>query len=422
VPSEADIKTIRDVGPDGALTVFYDDANGYAIHNVDGSLKFFSNSDCTGSSVSAYDLEPVDSNDFSILQPGSGYLSVQAAGISCIDISNIPAGQNMHSISDVMKFGEDSWVWIRLTQPTPFHHTKLRVDYSGASSIGKFHVHSYQSNDLSDCTSVGGHYNPFNVDLSASAGTHENWEIGDLSGKHGKFSDWGVTDEAGSKIFHDVNLPIWGRHSVAARGLVLHDSATGARTGCANFGHMCMFWDRQPPVDEVRIDYTGSDVWGYQILQQRQNCPWCATSVKSKFQYKDQSDDYWIGVCNDEDHALYSVCQTGSAENKFHIHTIRDEVFEWSGCGNNGGHYNPQVGVPCISGYQGPNSDLCELGDLNNKMGKLVIGNQGWTTSQETDLYAPLTESSQGYNFSNRSITIHAPSGARLTCGPTDLN
>ena len=74
-----------------------------------------------------------------------------------------------------------------------------------------------------------------------------------------------------------------------------------------------------------------------------------------------------------------------------------------------------------MSGTQGPNGDLCELGDLSNKLGKLVIGNAGWTTSQTTDLYAPLTESSLGYQFSNRSITIHAPSGARLTCGPTDL-
>merc|ERR1712048_1279839 len=60
-------------------------------------------------------------------------------------------------------------------------------------------------------------------------------------------------------------------------------------------------------------------------------------------------------------------------------------------------------------------------GDLNNKMGLLTIGNQGWITSQETDLYAPLTPSSEGYSFSNKSITIHAPNGARLTCGPTDL-
>ena len=142
------------------------------------------------------------------------------------------------------------------------------------------------------------------------------------------------------------------------------------------------------------------------------------------FRYKDVDvdADFWTAVCADTEHALFAVCDTGSAESKFHIHTIRDEVNEWAGCNNNGGHYNPQVGVPCMSGTQGPNGDLCELGDLSNKLGKLVISNTEWTTSQTNDLYAPLTESSQGYQFSDRSITVHAPSGDRLTCGPTDLN
>jgi len=115
------------------------------------------------------------------------------------------------------------------------------------------------------------------------------------------------------------------------------------------------------------------------------------------------------------------------AESNFHVHTIRDEVNEWAGCNNNGGHYNPQVGVPCMGmgspgAAYGYNYPRCELGDLSNKLGRLVISNAEWTTSQSTDLYAPLTESSQGYQFSNRSITIHAPNGDRMTCGPTDLN
>jgi len=137
------------------------------------------------------------------------------------------------------------------------------------------------------------------------------------------------------------------------------------------------------------------------------------------FRYKDAADDFWTGVCADTEHPLFAVCETGSAESKFHVHTIRDEVNEWDGCNNNGGHYNPQVGVPCMMSW-GP--DLCELGDLSNKLEKLVISNTGWTTSQVTDVYAPLTESSQGYQFSGRSITVHAPNGDRLTCGPTDLN
>ena len=100
-------------------------------------------------------------------------------------------------------------------------------------------------------------------------------------GKHGTIADWGVTDDAGSKVFYDVNLPLWGTNSVAARSVVLHDAASGARTACGNFGHMCSVWDRQPKYDEIKIDYNGEDVWGYQVLQQMKGCPWCATSVKS---------------------------------------------------------------------------------------------------------------------------------------------
>merc|ERR1711879_497044 len=59
-----------------------------------------------------------------------------------------------------------------------------------------------------------------------------------------------------------------------------------------------------PPVDIVRIDYTGSDVMGYQILSQRADCPFCATAVKSYFRYKDASDAYWTDVCSNVDHAL----------------------------------------------------------------------------------------------------------------------
>ena len=109
--------------------------------------------------------------DFNLLQNIEYQIgSISAVGIDCIDFSNLPASTNMNVVSDVMKWNDgNSWAWIRLTQPTPFHPTMMRVDYSGASSIGKFHVHSYQSDDLSDCTSVGGHYNPFNVDLSQSS-------------------------------------------------------------------------------------------------------------------------------------------------------------------------------------------------------------------------------------------------------------
>jgi len=404
----AEITTIREVGPDGALTIFYDKANYMAVvstSGVDNSLMypgktvdFYENADCTGNTESRYS----ENEDFTITQLGLLVGSVKAVGIECIDISVIPSQENLNVVSDAMYWNDgDSWAWIRMSQPTPFHPTRIQIDYKGASNIGQFHVHEYQSvsDHFDDCADAGGHYNPVNSNLEPE------FEVGDLSGKHGTFADWGVTDDAGSKVFYDFNLPLWGKNSVAARSIVLHDAVSGERVACGNLGHMGPAWDQQPELDEVKIDYNGEDVYGDQVFQQRKDCPWCATSVKSHLRYKDDAE----------------------AESNFHVHTIRDEVNEWTGCNNNGGHYNPQVGVPCMDLSQASNSDpytypICELGDLSTKLGKLVIKSAEWTTSQSTDLFAPLTESSQGYNFSNRSITIHAPNGDRMTCGPTDLN
>merc|ERR1712166_894165 len=95
-------------------------------------------------------------------------------GGECLDISEISSQQNMNVVSDAMYWDDvgwdgesreigESWVWIRMSQKTPFHPTRMQVDYKGASNVGKFHVHAYQSDNLDDCTSVGGHYNPFNM-------------------------------------------------------------------------------------------------------------------------------------------------------------------------------------------------------------------------------------------------------------------
>jgi len=141
------------------------------------------------------------------------------------------------------------------------------------------------SDNFEECTSAGGHYNPGNVTpdnyIPMQPEYASSLEVGDLSGKYGTFADWGVTDDAGSKVFYDNNLPLWGSNSVAARSIVLHDAVSGERVACGNLGHMGPAWDQQPELDEVKIDYNGEDVYGVQVFQQRKDCPWCATSVKS---------------------------------------------------------------------------------------------------------------------------------------------
>jgi len=152
----AEITTIREVGPDGALTMFYDEANYWAIvstsvgtlsvdPSVDPNLVYFyENADCTGNSHSRYS----ENEDFTVTNLGLlTFLvrSIRAVGIECIDISVIPSQENLNVVSDVMYWNDgDSWAWIRMSQPTPFHPTRIQIDYKGASNIGKFHVHAYQ--------------------------------------------------------------------------------------------------------------------------------------------------------------------------------------------------------------------------------------------------------------------------------------
>ena len=188
IPSNAEYTTIREVGPDGALTMFYDSVNHWAIYSAVGPVFFYENADCTG----RYSNGDSENNDWLTHDVEYDYekyplMSIKGVGIECLDISAIPSRQNMNVVSDAMYWNDgDSWVWIRMSQKTPFHATKMQVDYKGASNIGKFHVHAYQSDNLVDCTSVGGHYNPTEMagEYSNIGDNQRTYEVGDLSGKH----------------------------------------------------------------------------------------------------------------------------------------------------------------------------------------------------------------------------------------------
>ena len=421
---------------------------------------FYSDFNCLGSitdTVSKNDLYPAglntawNSNEYLVhkLTTGSAETikSLDSAGKCVSGTLSETSESNHHSVSDPLYFNSgDSWAWIRISQATPFHHSALRIDYHNAEDIGSYHVHAYQSENLDDCTTVGGHYDPLYAQ-AASYGDYpsfdemdpyryrqHDFEIGDLSGKHGDFGyvDYAVTpiqhySSTASRIYYDVNLPIWGKNSVAGRSVVLHKSTDGSRAACGNLGHLSTKYDSKPEIDEIKIDYSGlTEVEGYQIFQQVKNCPSCQTTVKSNLRYK-FDEAAWNAICSTSSLPLYSseTCEGADySESKFHIHTIRDGVNEWTGCANNGGHYNPQRGVPCDNGYQGDYQDLCEVGDLNNKIGLLKIGKTEFFTEQKTDIYAPLSDENGDYiyAFAEKSITIHAPNGDRMLCGPTDLN
>ncbi|XP_067035339.1 uncharacterized protein [Acropora muricata] len=115
-----------------------------------------------------------------------------------------------------------------------YNSTKKSVDHP-------WHVHvKPEGNDTfaemgKRCKSLGGHYNPYNVDLS---GTYKSscvpdnemrCEVGDLSGKNAR-----LNVGYGKQFFTDSDLPLFGDMSVVGRGIVIHaENGGSSRLACA---------------------------------------------------------------------------------------------------------------------------------------------------------------------------------------------
>jgi len=441
MPENADWKSFRSLHANGVMTLFHDSANNILVGNNQHKLEFFSAAGCSADASGSFAASTGawDSNTWQIVHGIESVASVQAFSASdeagdCVDAAFFAA---QHVVSDAMVFeydGVPGLVNIKLRQPTPFCGTMVNVVYENVAGLGKYHVHEYQMNEGDACTATGGHYNPFNVDLTKPAdggpyGTagQLSYETGDLSGKHGLFSGDDYKQSGfGVNVYWDVDLPIWGQHSVAARGIVLHD-ASGSRKTCGNFGHQCTSFIVQPPVNRITVTYSGI-VEGTQVLEQSAVCPSCPTMVKTDLKYGADLDTYYCADGSPYAELIEAPCATTQAEHKYHIHTLAAGAGDFAHCGATGGHYNPQEGVPCHSGTQGSDGSLCEIGDLSNKLGKLVFGDGNGTKKQQTDLYAPLSglysfndQTDNGNGLVHKSITIHAPTGDRMSCADVEL-
>merc|ERR1712155_343047 len=79
-----------------------------------------------------------------------------------------------------------------------------------------------------------GHFNPYNVDKSASpgvaTGSVDQYEVGDLSGKFGDLKG----RERVQGTFVDPSLCLWGPNSVLGRSVVIHHSPKPSRWVCTN--------------------------------------------------------------------------------------------------------------------------------------------------------------------------------------------
>ena len=141
------------------------------------------------------------------------------------------------------------------------------------AQANSYHVHVIPVQDELEfpCTgeAVGGHFNPFKYDKSASPkpseGTPDQYEIGDLSGKYGLLAGRRNIRE----IYNDTNLPLFGENSIVGRSIVVHKKYKAQRWACASIG-----WGFDP--DEARevravasFHHPDGFAWGYVRFRQR---------------------------------------------------------------------------------------------------------------------------------------------------------
>jgi Cu/Zn superoxide dismutase len=390
IPEDAVYSYVRVNGADGAAIVFYDTVNGVLLSNYAGASFDVSASDCTSPSYTNHVNDVwTDSNSWKATQVGTGIMSVQLHGV-CYDLSmNLPA----FATSNEFGFMAERYS-IKFNQPTPFHHTVMTmVATMSSTDIGKFHVHHHATMGQA-CSATGGHYNPLNVDLVTDygLGMQDSFEVGDLSGKHGKWDTLGFSvgamDEETIAV-NDANLPLWGMDSIAGRSIVFH-AQDGSRKGCSNIGLANSMEGMIPEETRGHVDFVG-ELSGSMSFRQLKDSPNSPTVIKSTLKFSDSRADV--------------------TEHKYHVHTLYDFSHSNGDCNNNGGHYHPTTGVPCLT----PNlaGDVCEIGDLNNKLGKLVLTGAD-TVLTQTDNWLPL---SGDYSILWKSITIHNVDGSRMSCG-----
>ncbi|XP_048585307.1 uncharacterized protein LOC116604439 [Nematostella vectensis] len=86
------------------------------------------------------------------------------------------------------------------------------------------------------CSSLGPHYNPYNVDVegnykaTCSGSNPLRCELGDLSAKHERYNMG-----SGPRFYTDIDSPLLGFENVVGRGLIVHvKGGTLPRLGCAD--------------------------------------------------------------------------------------------------------------------------------------------------------------------------------------------
>lgn len=297
-------------------------------------------------------------------------------------------------------------------QSSPFHTTVLQLNLTNLRGlVAPYHVHHFplpdpMSPSQSRCSSsnIGGHWNPFDVDVASSAyppgpgSTHDLYEVGDLSAKHGFLT--GMSEFEGS--FEDWNLPLFRQNSIVGRSMVIHEP-TGARFACSCIGYP----------GPVRV---GRAVFQYPVV---------GTVLLTQLASDPDAD---VSVFLDLSYGMASAQATRGHNWHIHMYPISSEMDEDSvRCGSTGPHWNP-FNMSLTDGFYGANCKpespfACEIGDVSSKHRPLDLGPEVGVLATKSFFTDTTLWLSGETSAIDRSIVIHAANGGgpRIACANLTL-
>ncbi|XP_013776784.1 uncharacterized protein LOC106461508 [Limulus polyphemus] len=300
--------------------------------------------------------------------------------------------------------------FIRFSQRYKMDPTIVTVSLKNLRGRGSgYHVHEFpvpprifKDDDICSSQSVGGHFNPFQVNRTLSpapgTGTNDMYEVGDLSGKYGLLDD-GLLPTFHFGVYADFSLPLFGTYSIIGRSVVIH-RPNGTRWICANINY--------PTKSRTAVARFVFPVVGEVTFRQELGNPWSETTVFGEFSYSD-------GTLNNTINHRWEI----------HVDPPGRDFYNWSKrCESVREQYNPyRVGLE--RGYNRechPANPLrCSLGDLTGKSRKITVAARKGSTQNKvfyTDVSLPLDGPT---GIVGRAIVLHddlAPHhrGDRLAC------
>ncbi|XP_059508928.1 uncharacterized protein LOC132210778 [Stegostoma tigrinum] len=141
---------------------------------------------------------------------------------------------------------------------------------SGGINNLMWHVHTNPRQYNENCTGVGGHYNPYNVDtkarynLSCSSAYPLHCEVGDLESKQG------LLDLGKRHLKNDVYLPLHGDFTIVGRSVVIHsEGPVKALMDCTNIvadsPTKLLVFPKVDPFNRYEFRRTVADVLGISV-------------------------------------------------------------------------------------------------------------------------------------------------------------